>query len=100
MPFNPVSEVRLVLDGIFSDFLTVYLFCFSFWETLLLDTLPLLESDEPVFTSNDTYEIMLCLELRSSSLEGEKADLMRLALARNLARTALAEGDGTDEGGQ
>ncbi|CAH0578936.1 unnamed protein product [Chrysodeixis includens] len=71
-----------------------------FWETLLLDTLPLLESDEPVFTSNDTYEIMLCLELRSSSLEGEKADLMRLALARNLARTSLAEGDGTDEGGQ
>ncbi|KAJ8730424.1 hypothetical protein PYW07_017462 [Mythimna separata] len=67
-----------------------------FWETLLLDTLPLLESDEPVFTSNDTYEIMLCLELRSSTLDGEKADLLRLALARNLARTALAEGDGVD----
>ncbi|CAH1645781.1 unnamed protein product [Spodoptera littoralis] len=71
-----------------------------FWETLLLDTLPLLESDEPVFTSNDTYEIMLCLELRSSSLDGEKADLLRLALARNLARTALAEGDGTEEKAQ
>ncbi|XP_047024324.1 nuclear pore complex protein Nup85 [Helicoverpa zea] len=71
-----------------------------FWETLLLDTLPLLESDEAVFTSNDTYEIMLCLELRSSSLDSEKADLLRLALARNLARTALAEGDGTEEQAQ
>uniref|UniRef100_A0A2A4JTY9 Nuclear pore complex protein Nup85 n=1 Tax=Heliothis virescens TaxID=7102 RepID=A0A2A4JTY9_HELVI len=71
-----------------------------FWETLLLDTLPLLESDEAVFTSNDTYEIMLCLELRSSSLDGEKADLLRLALARNLARTALTEGDGAEEQAQ
>lgn len=53
-----------------------------------------------MLTSNDTYEIMLCLELRSSSLDGEKADLLRLALARNLARTALAEGDGTEEGAQ
>ncbi|XP_075973152.1 nuclear pore complex protein Nup75 [Anticarsia gemmatalis] len=68
-----------------------------FWETLLLDTLPLLESDEPNFTANDTYEIMLCLELKSSSLDGEKAELLRLALARNLSRTALLEGDDTGE---
>lgn len=58
-----------------------------------MDTLPLLESDEPVFSSTDTYEIMLCLELRSKFLEGEKADLLRLALARNLARTALLDGE-------
>lgn len=76
---------------------TNFRFLFSFWETLLLDTLPLLESDEPVFSSNDTYEIMLCLELKSSSLDGEKADLLRLALARNLARTALSEGDDPGE---
>ncbi|XP_037293856.1 nuclear pore complex protein Nup85 [Manduca sexta] len=63
-----------------------------FWETLLLDTLPLLESDEPVFSSSDTYEIMLCLELKPAGLDSEKADLLRLALARNLARTVLSEG--------
>ncbi|KAJ2945829.1 hypothetical protein O0L34_g4731 [Tuta absoluta] len=64
-----------------------------FWETLLLDTLPLLESDEPVFSSADTFEIMACLELRSKHLAQEKADLLRLALARNLARTCLADDD-------
>ncbi|XP_050346512.1 nuclear pore complex protein Nup85 [Nymphalis io] len=64
-----------------------------FWSTLLLDTLPLLETDEPVLSSDDTYEIMLCLELRSSCLSSEKADLLRLALARNLARTALIDVD-------
>ncbi|XP_052759261.1 nuclear pore complex protein Nup85 [Galleria mellonella] len=62
-----------------------------FWETLLLDTLPLLESEEAVFSSSDTFEIMLCLELRSKELTGEKADLLRLALARNLARTCLED---------
>ncbi|XP_059056919.1 nuclear pore complex protein Nup85 [Achroia grisella] len=62
-----------------------------FWETLLLDTLPLLESDEAVFSSSDTFEIMLCLELRTKEFVGEKADLLRLALARNLARTCLED---------
>ncbi|XP_068631814.1 nuclear pore complex protein Nup85 [Battus philenor] len=64
-----------------------------FWETLLLDTLPLLESEEPMFSSTDTYEIILCLELRSKCLEGEKAELLRLACVRNLARTALLDGE-------
>ncbi|XP_014371798.2 nuclear pore complex protein Nup85 [Papilio machaon] len=63
-----------------------------FWETLLLDTLPLLESEEPVFSSTETYEILLCLELRAKLLTGEKADLLRLACARNLARTVLLDG--------
>ncbi|KAL0840829.1 hypothetical protein ABMA28_014636 [Loxostege sticticalis] len=68
-----------------------------FWETLLLDTLPLLESDEPVFSSDDTFEIMLCLELKPLSLTQEKADLLRLALTRNLARTSLSD---VDSGGE
>ncbi|CAG9786436.1 unnamed protein product [Diatraea saccharalis] len=68
-----------------------------FWETLLLDTLPLLESDELIFSSEDTYEIMLCLELKSSSLSGEKADLLRLALVRNLARASLAGEESSGE---
>ncbi|XP_032523554.2 nuclear pore complex protein Nup85 [Danaus plexippus] len=62
-----------------------------FWSTLLLDTLPLLETEEPVISSEDTYDIMLCLELRSTCLSKEKADLLRLALARNLARTVLVD---------
>ncbi|XP_060803024.1 nuclear pore complex protein Nup85 isoform X2 [Amyelois transitella] len=62
-----------------------------FWETLLLDSLPLLESDEPIFSSSDTFEIMQCLELKSKDLAGEKADLLRLALSRNLARTLLED---------
>ncbi|CAK1546899.1 unnamed protein product [Leptosia nina] len=63
------------------------------WETrpLLLDTLPLLETEAPVLSAEDTYEVMLCLELHSGELAGEKADLLRLALARNLARTALLD---------
>lgn len=86
------KAAKLLVSLITSDIAPDY-----FWETLLLDTLPLLESDEPVFTSSDTYEIMLCLELKSSSLDSEKADLLRLALARNLARTVLAEGDDSEE---
>lgn len=62
-----------------------------FWETLLLDALPLLESDEAMFTADDTYDMMLCLELRAQNFNQEKAELLRLALLRNLARTALAE---------
>jgi hypothetical protein len=62
-----------------------------------LDTLPLLESDELIFSSEDTFEIMLCLELKCSNLTGEKAELLRLALVRNLARAALAHDDGGGE---
>lgn len=60
-----------------------------FWDTLLLDTLPLLESDEIIFTAQNTYDIMEALELRPNQLDQEKADLLRLALTRNLARAAL-----------
>ncbi|CAF4953700.1 unnamed protein product [Pieris macdunnoughi] len=60
-----------------------------FWETLLLDTLPLLETETPVLSADETYEIMLCLELHSCALTGKKADMLRFALARNLERTAL-----------
>ncbi|XP_053607807.1 nuclear pore complex protein Nup85 isoform X2 [Plodia interpunctella] len=62
-----------------------------FWETLLLDALPLLESDEPILSSSDTFELMQCLELKSKELTGERADLLRLALSRNLARTLLED---------
>ncbi|XP_052740352.1 nuclear pore complex protein Nup85 [Bicyclus anynana] len=60
-----------------------------FWATLLLDALPLLETEEPVLSAADSYELMLCLELRAACLARPQAELLRLALARNLARTAL-----------
>ncbi|CAH1274333.1 NUP85 [Branchiostoma lanceolatum] len=89
----------------------------KFWLTLLTDALPLLESEEVIFSTQQTYELMNCLEdislsFRSSTylhgdtaddaqlkptkgqqeVEKQKLDLIRLALARNLARAILTEG--------
>ncbi|KAI8501147.1 Nucleoporin nup85 [Branchiostoma belcheri] len=89
----------------------------KFWLTLLTDALPLLESEEVIFSTQQTYELMNCLEdislsFRSSAylhgdtaddaqlkltkgqqeVEKQKLDLIRLALARNLARAILSEG--------
>ena len=37
--------------------------CFSrFWLTLLTDALPLLEADDVIFSSQQTYELLHCLE--------------------------------------
>jgi len=84
-----------------------------FWLMLLMDTLPLLESGEVIFDVDDTYELLHCLEelqtwskLESlpdeedgggggalkSSLDEEKTGLLRLALARNLARALVEPG--------
>lgn len=80
----------------------------SFWMTLLTDALPLLEQKEVIFTADQTYELMLCLEELTSSLnttassidrpmqeedvEVTKVELLRLALARNLAQAIVKEG--------
>ncbi|XP_077388319.1 nuclear pore complex protein Nup85 [Festucalex cinctus] len=82
----------------------------SFWMTLLTDALPLLEHKEVVFTSEQTYELIYCLEDLTSSnnnsatvsrtdtsmqeedQEVNKVELLRLALARNLARAIINEG--------
>lgn len=64
----------------------------SFWSTLLIDALPLLECSEIVFSADDTYEIMHCVEERVLGIESdEKIELLRLALSRNLARTLLMD---------
>jgi len=72
-----------------------------FWLMLLMDTLPLLESNQVIFNVDDTYELMHCLEELQSwsqleidpapktSFEEEKVGLLRLALARNLARALV-----------
>ncbi|XP_061159320.1 nuclear pore complex protein Nup85 isoform X2 [Syngnathus typhle] len=81
----------------------------SFWMTLLTDALPLLEQKEVIFTAEQTYELIFCLEELTSSnsataasttdapmqeedLEVTKVELLRLALARNLARAIINEG--------
>lgn len=57
-----------------------------------MDTIPLLECSEVIFSADDTYEIMHCVEERTSNIESdEKVELLRLALARNLARTLLMD---------
>ncbi|XP_069005307.1 nuclear pore complex protein Nup85 isoform X2 [Embiotoca jacksoni] len=81
----------------------------SFWMTLLTDALPLLEQKEVIFSADQTYELMLCLGEITSSLntaapgtnsrpmqeediEVTKVELLRLALARNLAMAIVKEG--------
>jgi nuclear pore complex protein Nup85 len=87
--------------------------------TLLTDALPLLESNDIVLTSEDTYELLNSMEelvadglipdigstsgsdklttvqdqsVDANSIVEEKVKLIRLALARNLARSLNHEG--------
>ncbi|XP_073901262.1 nuclear pore complex protein Nup85 isoform X1 [Castor canadensis] len=80
----------------------------SFWMTLLTDALPLLEQKQVIFSADQTYELMRCLEnltsrkpdcgepdtqrLQEDDIETTKVDMLRLALARNLARAIIREG--------
>ncbi|XP_042306220.1 nuclear pore complex protein Nup85 [Sceloporus undulatus] len=75
----------------------------SFWMTLLTDALPLLEQKEVIFSADQTYELMRCLEdvtateskkekLQDDDAETMKVEMLRLALARNLARAIVKEG--------
>ncbi|XP_072259938.1 nuclear pore complex protein Nup85 [Pyxicephalus adspersus] len=79
-----------------------------FWFSLLLDSLPLLEQQQVIFNSEQTYQLMQCLEdkiavmpesttsqesqLQDVNVEVTKVDMLRLALARNLARAIVKEG--------
>uniref|UniRef100_A0A672GE84 Nuclear pore complex protein Nup85 n=1 Tax=Salarias fasciatus TaxID=181472 RepID=A0A672GE84_SALFA len=68
----------------------------SFWMTLLTDALPLLEQKEVIFSVGQTYELMFCLEEFAIILKPDngvtKVELLRLALARNLAMAIVKEG--------
>lgn len=82
----------------------------SFWMTLLTDALPLLEQKQVIFSAEQTYELMRCLEdvasgsgrpalgepdarqLQDDDIETTKVEMLRLALARNLARAIVKEG--------
>lgn len=80
----------------------------SFWMTLLTDALPMLEQKQVIFSAEQTHELMFCLEELTSSLntsapgtdqpmqdediDVSKVELLRLALARNLAMAIVKEG--------
>uniref|UniRef100_UPI00398ECCF6 nuclear pore complex protein Nup85-like n=1 Tax=Pristiophorus japonicus TaxID=55135 RepID=UPI00398ECCF6 len=80
----------------------------SFWMTLLLDSLPLMEQKEVIFSTEQTYVLMHCLEdvttgeAESDSetravggedeVETTKLGLLRLAFTRNLAKAIVQEG--------
>ncbi|XP_028912792.1 nuclear pore complex protein Nup85 [Ornithorhynchus anatinus] len=82
----------------------------SFWMTLLTDALPLLEQKQVIFSAEQTYELLQCLEALMAiktgpegqrlqdddGVEATKLEMLRLALARNLARAIVR--DGTLEG--
>ncbi|XP_038067379.1 nuclear pore complex protein Nup85-like [Patiria miniata] len=98
--------------GLLLSLLTAKLAPKSFWLILLTDVLPLLELEELIFRSQQTYELLHCLNeltqwysskdyLRSDAakrktkgqqeLETEKLELLKLGLARNLARAVQEE---------
>ncbi|XP_066090102.1 nuclear pore complex protein Nup85 isoform X1 [Saccopteryx bilineata] len=80
----------------------------SFWMTLLTDALPLLEQKQVIFSAEQTYELLRCLEdltsgrpvhgepdaqqLQDDDIETTKVEILRLSLARNLARAIIKEG--------
>lgn len=77
----------------------------TFWCIIFLDAVPLLESEQIIFNSSDTYELMRCLEeiitshrkneylaalnkkVKSEQELEKLIDVIRIALVRNLART-------------
>ncbi|KAI9237570.1 MAG: Nup85 nucleoporin-domain-containing protein [Podila humilis] len=85
----------------------------KYWALLLFDALPLLESKKLIFSSADTYELMRCLEevvgsphmseylqllpptIATDSVSTEDRvlllDVIRLSLAKNLARALVHE---------
>lgn len=80
----------------------------NFQIILLMQAIPLLESDELILSANDTHMLLSCLELLESELLSEvdpcsvsksldpstkeKIKIIRLALARNLSRAIIFEG--------
>ncbi|POI35496.1 hypothetical protein CIB84_000750 [Bambusicola thoracicus] len=94
--FSEAARLLLML-------MTAHIAPCSFWMTLLTDALPLLEQKEVIFSAEQTYELMRCLEdltarkldkqkFQDDDVETMKVEMLRLALARNLARVIVKEG--------
>ncbi|CAD6215897.1 GSCOCG00000714001-RA-CDS [Cotesia congregata] len=82
------EAARLLIALIISNLTPKY-----FWSTLLTDAIPLLESDEVLFSSEDTSILARCVEAHGDDPKFEdKLEIFRLAVARNLARALNLEG--------
>lgn len=92
--------------SLLSSLLTSNLAPKKFWMVLLIDALPLLEHSEMIFSSEQTHELMHCLQelqlshdtsnhkvdIKHKHLEGNNKDeieLLYLALSKNLGRALL-----------
>lgn len=59
----------------------------------MTDAIPLLEAQEVILSSKDTFILMRCIEENGDASKFEdKIDIFRLAAARNLARALNIEG--------
>ncbi|XP_015601778.1 nuclear pore complex protein Nup85 isoform X2 [Cephus cinctus] len=64
-----------------------------FWSTLLWDAVPLLEAEDVILSSEDTFELMRSVEEHGDDPKfQDKIEIFRLAAARNLARALNLEG--------
>lgn len=70
-----------------------FYFVFSFWSILLTDAIPLLEAEDVILSSEDSFELMRCVEDDGDDPKfHEKVEIFKLAVARNLARALNIEG--------
>ncbi|MEE6522356.1 hypothetical protein FKM82_020851, partial [Ascaphus truei] len=106
--FHRLYSDRLFVEAasLLLSLMTAHIAPYSFWLTLLMDALPLLEQKQVIFSADQTHELMCCLEdtvaarqepaepndsrrLQDSDIENTKIEMLRLALARNIARAIV-----------
>ncbi|XP_047343395.1 nuclear pore complex protein Nup85 isoform X1 [Vespa velutina] len=64
-----------------------------FWSILFTDVIPLLESEDVILSSIDSFELLRCVEAHGDDPKfADKVEIFRLAVARNLARALNLEG--------
>lgn len=81
------EAARLLVSLIISNLTPKY-----FWSILLTDAIPLLEADEIILSSEDTFTLMSCVEEHGDDPKFEdKLDIFRYAVGRNLARALNTE---------
>ncbi|XP_014208983.1 nuclear pore complex protein Nup85 [Copidosoma floridanum] len=86
------EAARILISLIVSNLTPSY-----FWPTLLNDAIPLLDSQDIIFSSDDTYELLRAIEKRGDHPKfKEKLPIFRFAAARNLARALIIENNNPD----